>query len=66
MKTLLDRCLEQTDRLRGELRRGIEFIETGRRLSAPDRELQRLKAMLSELNFLVDRYVESTSLSAAR
>jgi hypothetical protein len=57
MKSLLDRCLEETDRLRNELRRGIEFIESGTHLNATEEDLETLKARLSALNSLVEKYI---------
>jgi hypothetical protein len=58
MRSLLDRCREQTSLLQEELRRGIEFIESGTRLDATKEELERMKTMLSELDALVEKYTK--------
>jgi hypothetical protein len=54
--SLLDPCREQTAALQAGLRRGIEFIESGTRLNVPQGELERMKAMLSDLDALMERY----------
>jgi hypothetical protein len=58
--SLLDRCREQTAALRAELRRGIEFIESGTRLNVPQGELERMKALLSDLDAPMEKYGTDT------
>jgi hypothetical protein len=56
MYTLLDRCRVNTARLQDELRRQIQFIESGIRLNVPAGEIAALKAQLSEHESLVEQY----------
>jgi len=59
MQTLLDRCRQETARLKEELRRGIQFIESGSRLNVPPGEVELLAAKLSEHEALERQYAQS-------
>lgn len=54
--TLLDRCRAETARLQEELRRRTRFIEAGIRINTPAGAIEHLRAKLSELNALEERY----------
>jgi len=54
--TLLDRCRAETARLQEELRRRIRFIEAGIRINTHAGAIEHLRAKLSELNALEERY----------
>jgi hypothetical protein len=56
MYMLLDRCRANTARLQDELRRQIQFIESGIRLNVPAGELEAVRAQLAEHESLVEQY----------
>jgi hypothetical protein len=56
MHTLIDLCRANTAHLQAELRRQIQFIESGDRLNVSAGDIDRLRAQLAEHDALVEQY----------